>query len=191
MLHPASRAPKVTISASLRRARQGPGPNGVFRRRRQCRGSRRRVHNIRFKSSFEAINLPLRDQCRGYERNNVVYAQHWRHDDSPHPTLCVIHGFLGSAYLANGPSSYRCRGSTAPVTTFCCTRCHFTAAGPKSIPLQRLRLLRARLRGIAEAMAQAVFDFRSSTIWSSPVSTGLRSRHFAGRLHIGIDRLRR
>ena len=60
------------------------------------------VHNIRFESSFEAVNPALREQCRGYARNNVVRAQHWRHDDGPHPTLCVIHGFMGSAYLFNG-----------------------------------------------------------------------------------------
>jgi hypothetical protein len=64
--------------------------------------ARGRVHNIRFNSSFEAVNLALRDQCRGYERNNVVRAQHWVHDDGPHPTLCVIHGFMGSPYLFNG-----------------------------------------------------------------------------------------
>ena len=61
-----------------------------------------RVHNIRFNSSFEAVNPALRDRCGSYERNNVVHAQHWRHDDGPHPTLCVIHGFMGSAYLFNG-----------------------------------------------------------------------------------------
>ena len=61
-----------------------------------------RVHNIRFNSSFQAINPAVREQCRGYVRNNVVHAQHWFHDDGPHPTLCVIHGFMGSAYLFNG-----------------------------------------------------------------------------------------
>jgi hypothetical protein len=54
-----------------------------------------RVHNIRFNSSFEAVNPALRDRCRGYARNNVVRAQHWVHDDGPHPTLCMIHGFMG------------------------------------------------------------------------------------------------
>ena len=43
------------------------------------------VRNIRFKSSFEAVNPALREQCRGYARNNVVHAQHWRHDDGRIP----------------------------------------------------------------------------------------------------------
>ncbi len=45
---------------------------------------------------------PCASTARGYERNNVVHAQHWVHDDGPHPTLCLIHGFMGSAYLFNG-----------------------------------------------------------------------------------------
>ncbi|MBV8930316.1 MAG: alpha/beta hydrolase, partial [Mycobacteriaceae bacterium] len=61
-----------------------------------------RVDNIRFDSSFQPVNPALRDQWRGLTRNNVVRAQHWRHDDGPHPTLCVIHGFMGSPYLFNG-----------------------------------------------------------------------------------------
>ena len=60
------------------------------------------VRNIRFDSRFQAVNPALRDQWRGFERNNIVHAQHWRHGDGPRPTLCVIHGFMGSAYLFNG-----------------------------------------------------------------------------------------
>jgi hypothetical protein len=60
------------------------------------------VHNIRFNSSFTALNPAMRERCGSFARNNVVHAQHWRHDDGPHPTLCVIHGFMGSAYLFNG-----------------------------------------------------------------------------------------
>jgi hypothetical protein len=59
--------------------------------------ARGRVHNIRFNSSFQAVNPALRDQCSGYLRNNVVRAQHWRHDDGPHPTLCVIQ--IGRAHV--------------------------------------------------------------------------------------------
>jgi hypothetical protein len=53
------------------------------------------VENIAFASSFEAINPAMRARWRTLTRNNVVRAQHWRHDDSPRPTLCVIHGFMG------------------------------------------------------------------------------------------------
>ena len=61
-----------------------------------------RVHNIRFDSSFQAINPAMRGRWRALQNNNVVRAQHWRHDDGPHPTLCLIHGFMGSPYLLNG-----------------------------------------------------------------------------------------
>jgi hypothetical protein len=60
------------------------------------------VDNISFRSSFTAVNPALRKQWRAFASNNVVHAQHWRHDDGPRPTLCVIHGFMGSSYLLNG-----------------------------------------------------------------------------------------
>ena len=60
------------------------------------------VDNIAFGSSFTAINPAMRKQWSAWASNNTVRAQHWRHDDGPRPTLCVIHGFMGSSYLANG-----------------------------------------------------------------------------------------
>src|SRR3712207_8697635 len=50
---------------------------------------------------FPYTTLFRSERNRGYQRNNIVHAQHWRHDDGPRPTLCVIHGFMGSAYLFN------------------------------------------------------------------------------------------
>ena len=44
----------------------------------------------------------MRKRGARLQNNNVVRAQHWRHDDGPHPTLCLIHGFMGSPYLLNG-----------------------------------------------------------------------------------------
>jgi hypothetical protein len=58
------------------------------------------VDNIAFASSFTAINPAMRKQWSSLTSNNIVCAQHWRHDDGPRPTLCVIHGFMGSSYLA-------------------------------------------------------------------------------------------
>jgi pimeloyl-ACP methyl ester carboxylesterase len=119
------------------------------------------VRNIRFKSSFEALNPAVREQRGGYYRNNVVHAQHWLHDDGPHPTLCLIHGFMGSAYLFNGlffslPWFYR---SGYDVLLY-------------TLPFHGRRAERGSLysgygyfadgfSGFAEAMAQAVHDFRS------------------------------
>jgi pimeloyl-ACP methyl ester carboxylesterase len=120
-----------------------------------------RVHNIRFRSSFEAVNPALRERCGGFERNNVVRAQHWRHDDGPHPTLCVIHGFLGSAYLANGlflslPWFYR---SGYDVLLY--TLPFHGRRAEKWSPFSGYGYFAGGAAGFAEAMAQAVHDFRS------------------------------
>jgi pimeloyl-ACP methyl ester carboxylesterase len=120
-----------------------------------------RVHNIKFNSSFEAINPAMRDHWRRLTRNNVVRAQHWRHDDGPHPTLCVIHGFMGSPYLFNGPffslpwffrSGYDVLLYTLPF--------HGKRA-EKYSPFGGYGYFAHGMTGFAEAMAQAVHDFRS------------------------------
>ena len=123
-----------------------------------ARGS---VHNIRFDSSFQAVNPALREQCGGYVRNNVVRAQHWRHDDGPHPTLCVIHGFMGSPYLFNGlffslPWFYR---SGYDVLLY--TLPFHGARAEKGSPFSGYGYFAHGFAGFAEAMAQAVHDFRS------------------------------
>ncbi|BBZ63027.1 alpha/beta hydrolase family protein [Mycolicibacterium monacense] len=120
-----------------------------------------RVHNIRFRSSFEAVNPALRDRCRGYRRNNVVHAQHWRHEDGPRPTLCVIHGFMGSAYLFNGqflslPWFYR---SGYDVLLY--TLPFHGRRAEKYSPYSGYGYFANGFAGFAEAMAQAVHDFRS------------------------------
>ena len=119
------------------------------------------VHNIRFDSSFQAVNPALREQCSGYARNNVVRAQHWRHDDGPHPTLCVIHGFMGSPYLFNGlffslPWFYR---SGYDVLLY--TLPFHGARAERGSPFSGYGYFAHGFAGFAEAMAQAVHDFRS------------------------------
>lgn len=119
------------------------------------------VQNIRFDSSFEAVNPALREQCRGFTRNNVVHAQHWRHDDGPHPTLCVIHGFMGSPYLFNGlffslPWFYR---SGYDVMLY--TMPFHGGRAEKGSPFSGYGFFAHGFSGFAEAMAQAVHDFRS------------------------------
>ena len=119
------------------------------------------VSNIRFDSSFEAINPALRDQCRSFERNNVVHAQHWRHDDGPHPTLCLIHGFMGSPYLFNGlffslPWFYR---SGYDVLLY--TMPFHGPRAEKGSPFSGYGFFANGFSGFAEAMAQSVHDFRS------------------------------
>lgn len=119
------------------------------------------VHNIRFNSCFEAVNPALREHCRGNVRNNVVHAQHWRHHDGPHPTLCVIHGFMGSAYLFNGlffslPWFYR---SGYDVLLY--TLPFHGSRAEKGSLFSGYGYFAHGFAGFAEAMAQAVHDFRS------------------------------
>ncbi|WP_142386797.1 alpha/beta hydrolase family protein [Mycobacterium hubeiense] len=120
-----------------------------------------RVHNLRFQSSFEAVNPALRERCRSYERNNVVHAQHWVHDDGPHPTLCLIHGFMGSAYLFNGlffslPWFYR-----AGYDVLLYTMPFHGRRAEKYSPFSGYGCFAHGFAGFAETMAQAVHDFRS------------------------------
>lgn len=123
--------------------------------------ARGRVHNIRFESSFQAINPAMRDRWRALQNNNVVRAQHWLHDDGPHPTLCLIHGFMGSPYLFNGlwmslPWFYR---SGYDVLLY--TLPFHGRRAEKHSPFSGYGYFANGLTGFAEAMAQAVHDFRS------------------------------
>jgi pimeloyl-ACP methyl ester carboxylesterase len=120
-----------------------------------------RVQNIQFKSSFEAINPAVREKRRDYERNNVVHAQHWQHGDGPRPTLCLIHGFMGSAYLFNGlffslPWFYR---SGYDVLLY--TLPFHGRRAERFSPYSGYGYFADGFTGFAEAMAQAVHDFRS------------------------------
>ncbi|OBJ23713.1 S9 family peptidase [Mycobacterium sp. 1245801.1] len=132
------------------------------------------VDNIAFPSSFTAVNPAMRAQWGGWRSNNMVRAQHWRHDDGPRPTLCVIHGFMGSSYLANGrffslPWYYR---SGYDVLMY--TLPFHGKRAEKFSPFSGFGYFAGGLSGFAEAMAQAVHDFRS-------IIDYLR--------HIGVDRI--
>lgn len=119
------------------------------------------VDNIAFPSSFTAINPAMRPRWSAWRSNNTVRAQHWRHDDGPRPTLCVIHGFMGSSYLANGrffalPWYYR---SGYDVVMY--TLPFHGGRAEKGSPFSGFGYFSGGLSGFAEAMAQAVHDFRS------------------------------
>ncbi len=119
------------------------------------------VDNIAFPSSFTAIHPAMRKHWSALTSNNIVRAQHWRHDDGPRPTLCVIHGFMGSSYLANGrffslPWYYR---SGYDVLMY--TLPFHGKRAEKLSPFSGFGYFSGGLSGFAEAMAQAVHDFRS------------------------------
>ncbi|MCV6965008.1 alpha/beta fold hydrolase [Mycobacterium intermedium] len=119
------------------------------------------VDNISFESSFRAMNPTMRKQWGSLSANNIVHAQHWRHDDGPRPTLCVIHGFMGSSYLLNGmflslPWYYR---SGYDVLLY--TLPFHGKRAERHSPFSGFGYFAHGLSGFAEAMAQAVYDFRS------------------------------
>lgn len=60
-----------------------------------------RVEMLHFESPFLAINPQVRESYAGFSENRTAWAQHWRHEDRPRPTLCVIHGFGASPYWLN------------------------------------------------------------------------------------------
>ncbi len=59
------------------------------------------VSSLTFDSPYVAANPALRGEYARHTRNARAWAQHWRHDDGPRPTLCVIHGFGASPYVLN------------------------------------------------------------------------------------------
>lgn len=60
-----------------------------------------RARNLQFTSPYVARNPAMRADYARHRRNGVGWAQHWRHDDGPRPTLCVIHGFGAAQYWFN------------------------------------------------------------------------------------------
>ncbi len=127
--------------------------------------ARGNVDNISFPSSFQPVNPSMQDRWSHLKRNNVVWAQHWRHDDGPRPTLCLIHGFMGSAYLFNGlffslPWFYR-----TGYDVLLYTLPFHGRRAEKGSPFSGYGYFAHGLTGFAEAMAQAVHDFRSVVDW--------------------------
>ncbi|MFM9035520.1 MAG: alpha/beta hydrolase [Mycobacterium sp.] len=123
------------------------------------------VHNGSFPSAFEPINPDVRERWRVFQRNNIVRFQHWRHTDGPRPTLCVIHGFMGSPYLLNGlffalPWFYR---SGYDVLLYTLPFHGRRAEGGS--PFSGYGFFANGMTGFAEAMGQAVYDFRTILNW--------------------------
>lgn len=123
------------------------------------------VHNLSFESTFEPVNPAMRPKWKTLSRNNVAWAQHWRHDDGPRPTLCVIHGFMGSPYLFNGlffslPWFYK-----TGYDVLLYTLPFHGRRAEKYSPFSGYGFFAHGMTGFAEAMAQAVHDFRMVLNW--------------------------
>jgi pimeloyl-ACP methyl ester carboxylesterase len=59
------------------------------------------VEVLSFESEFEPVNPALREDYGRYGRNRIAWAQHWRHDGPPRPTICLVHGFIADPYWLN------------------------------------------------------------------------------------------
>ncbi|MCD6060033.1 MAG: abhydrolase 18 [Moraxellaceae bacterium] len=59
------------------------------------------VEVLSFESQFEPVNPALRDGYIRHGRNRIAWAQHWRHDGPPRPTICLLHGFMADPYWLN------------------------------------------------------------------------------------------
>lgn len=118
------------------------------------------VEMLRFDSPFEAINPAMRDSYSGFTENHTALAQHWRHDDGPRPTLCVIHGFGASPYWLNSaffnlPWLYHHGYDILLyVLPFHGER------QPKSVPFSGWGLFAHGPAHLNEAIFQGVYDFR-------------------------------
>lgn len=119
-----------------------------------------KVERISFESPFQAVNPELRETYAGFRRNRIAHAQHWRHDDGPRPTICVIHGFMGSPYLVNGaffslPWFYR-----AGFDVLLYTLPFHGSRQERTSPYSGYGYFAHGLGVLSEAMAHAVHDFR-------------------------------
>lgn len=54
------------------------------------------VDLLRFPSTYVPANPAVRVPYGRVARNSTAWAQHWRHDDGPRPTVVVVHGFMAS-----------------------------------------------------------------------------------------------
>jgi pimeloyl-ACP methyl ester carboxylesterase len=59
------------------------------------------VSLLSVESPYAALHPEVRREYASHAENAVAWAQHWRHDDGPRPTLVVIHGFGASPYWFN------------------------------------------------------------------------------------------
>lgn len=59
------------------------------------------VDLLRFRSTYVPVNPAARVPYGRVARNSTAWAQHWRHDDGPRPTVVVVHGFMASPYWFN------------------------------------------------------------------------------------------
>lgn len=119
-----------------------------------------RVERLSFESPFETLHPDLRERYAGHKRNRTAWAEHWRHDAGPRPTLMVVHGFFADPYWLNRvflslPWFYE-QGYDVLLYTL---PFHGRRAGPLS-PFSGHGYFAHGISHLNETIVQAVHDFR-------------------------------
>lgn len=60
-----------------------------------------RSYLLHFESPFEAVNPAMRESYAQHKKTHTAWAEYWKHDDGPRPTICVVHGFMADPYWIN------------------------------------------------------------------------------------------
>ncbi|MCC2636767.1 MAG: alpha/beta hydrolase [Moraxellaceae bacterium] len=118
------------------------------------------VEVLAFESRFEPVNPALREDYLRHEHNRTAWAQHWRHDGPPRPTICIVHGFIADPYWLNArflalPRFYQ-MGYNVLLYTL---PFHGPRSGPNA-PFSGHGYFSYGLSHANETIAHAVHDFR-------------------------------
>ena len=154
----------LAAAADSERSFPAPGPGHRMQATRAARLPNRlhgaRVESLRFESHFAPVNPAVRTAYAGHNRNGRAHAQHWRHTDGPRPTLCVIHGFMGSPYVFNSAffSLPWFFGQGYDVLLY--TLPFHGPRASRTSPYSGAGLFAGGIAHLNEAMAHAVHDFR-------------------------------
>ncbi|WP_320671568.1 alpha/beta hydrolase family protein [Patulibacter defluvii] len=120
-----------------------------------------RVELLRFASPYVARNPALRRDYARHVNNGTARAQHWRHEDGPRPTLCVIHGFgaspawFNSAFLSL--PRFFAEGWDVALYTL---PFHGSRRG-RWAPVNGVELFAHGMAHFSEAILHAIHDFRA------------------------------
>jgi alpha-beta hydrolase superfamily lysophospholipase len=119
------------------------------------------VDLLRFESGYVALNPLLRESYARHVNNATARAQHWRHEDGPRPTLCVVHGFGASpAWLNTAFFSLKTFFAEGWDVVLFTLPFHGSRRGDR-VPLNGIELFAHGMAHFVEAMLHAVHDFRA------------------------------
>lgn len=120
-----------------------------------------RVELLRFASPYVARNPALRRDYARHVNNATARAQHWRHEDGPRPTLCVIHGFGASPAWFNSAffslQRFFAEGWDVALYTL---PFHGSRRG-RWAPVNGVELFAHGMAHFSEAILHAIHDFRA------------------------------